>query len=56
MPGRSGSTALRFFLRFRLRVIFQNLGSYVVLFVGILFANLLLMFGLLFPSALTHYQ
>ena len=47
---------LRFFLRFRLRVIFQNLGSYVVLFVGILFANLLLMFGLLFPSALTHYQ
>ena len=48
--------ALRFFLRFRLRVIFQNLGSYVILFVGILFANLLLIFGLLFPSALEHYQ
>lgn len=45
-----------FLMRFRLRVIFQNLGSYLILFVGILFANLLLMFGLLFPSALQHYQ
>lgn len=48
--------ALPFLARFRLRVIFQNLGSYVILFVGILFANLLLMFGLLFPSAMQHYQ
>ena len=32
-----------FLARFQLRVIFQNLGSYVILFVGILFANLLLM-------------
>ncbi len=48
--------ALPFLTRFRLRVIFQNLGSYLILFVGILFANLLLMFGLLFPSALQHYQ
>ena len=47
---------LPFLSRFRLRVIFQNLGSYVILFVGILFANLLLMFGLLFPSAMQHYQ
>ena len=47
---------LPFLMRFRLRVIFQNLGSYLILFVGILFANLLLMFGLLFPSALQHYQ
>lgn len=47
---------LPFLPRFRLRVIFQNLGSYVILLVGILFANLLLMFGLLFPSAMQHYQ
>lgn len=47
---------LPFFFRFRQRVILQNLGSYVILFVGILFANLLLMFGLLFPDTLTHYQ
>lgn len=45
-----------FFIRFRLRVIFQNLSSYCILFIGILFANLLLMFGLLFPSILDHYQ
>ncbi|XCP85702.1 FtsX-like permease family protein [Roseburia hominis] len=42
--------------RFRLRIIFQNLSNYVVLFVGILFANLLLMFGLLLPSVLENYQ
>ena len=48
--------ALPFLARFQLRVIFQNLGSYAILFVGILFANLLLMFGLLFPSAMQHYQ
>lgn len=45
-----------FFRRFRLRVIFQNAGSYVVLAIGILFANLLLMFGLAFPPVLDHYQ
>ena len=28
----------------------------MVLFVGILFANLLLFFGLLLPSVLDHYQ
>ena len=44
------------FTRFRLRVIFQNMSSYVVLFLGILFANLLLFFGLLLPSVLSHYQ
>ena len=45
-----------FFNRFRLRIIFQNISNYCILFVGILFANLLLMFGLLFPSVLAHYQ
>lgn len=47
---------LPFFTRFRLRVIFQNTGNYVILFVGILFANMLLLFGLIFPSILDHYQ
>lgn len=47
---------LPFFSRFRMRVIFQNMGNYLILLVGILFANLLLMFGLLFPSVLVHYQ
>ena len=50
------SPKLGIFHRFRLRVIFQNLSNYAVLFVGIVFANLLLFFGLLLPSTLNHYQ
>ena len=50
------STKLGIFRRFRLRVIFQNISNYLVLFVGIIFANLLLFFGLLLPSVLNHYQ
>ena len=50
------SPKMKIFSRFRLRVIFQNMSNYMVLFIGILFANLLLMFGLLLPSALSHYQ
>ena len=50
------SRRIPFFSRFRLRVIFQNISNYLLLFLGILFANLLLMFGLLFPAVLDHYQ
>ena len=50
------SPKIKIFSRFRLRVIFQNMSNYVVLFIGIVFANLLLMFGLLLPSTLAHYQ
>lgn len=50
------SKRIPFFSRFRLRVIFQNISNYLLLFPGILFANLLLMFGLLFPAVLDHYQ
>ena len=50
------SSKINIFARFRLRVIFQNISNYIVLFVGILFANLLLFFGLLLPSVLDHYQ
>ncbi len=50
------SAHIPFFTRFRLRVIFQNMGNYVILFIGVMFANLLLMFGMLFPAVLAHYQ
>ncbi len=50
------SPGIKIFSRFRLRVIFQNMSNYIVLFIGIIFANLLLFFGLLLPSALSHYQ
>lgn len=47
---------LPFFSRFQIRVLFQNMSNYVVLFIGIIFANMLLMFGLILPSILNHYQ
>lgn len=45
-----------FFTRFHTRVTFQNIYNYLILFVGILFGNFLLMFGLVFPELLTTYQ
>lgn len=45
-----------FFHRFRLRIISQNIGNYIILLIGILFANLLLMFGLALPDVLDVYQ
>lgn len=47
---------LPFFHRFRLRIISQNIGNYLILFIGILFVNLLLMFGLALPDVLDVYQ
>ena len=47
---------IKFFTRFRLRIILQNRSNYLTLFIGIVFANLLLMFGLLLPALLDHYQ
>ncbi|MDD5828741.1 MAG: ABC transporter permease [Lachnospira sp.] len=46
----------KFFNRFRLRIIFQNMSSYVTLFVGMLFANVLLLFGMMMVPLLNHYQ
>ena len=45
-----------FFTRFRLRIVFQNIGNYVLLLAGIFFANFLLLFGLMFPSVLANYM
>ena len=47
---------LSFFRRFRIRIITQNLTGYLTLFVGILFANLLLLFGFGLPMILEDYQ
>ena len=49
------SPHIRFFARFRMRVLFQNMSNYLLLLVGVLFSNFLLMFGLLFPAVLDHY-
>ena len=46
----------RFFNRFRLRIILQNRSSYLTLFIGITFANVLLLFGMMMLPLLNHYQ
>ena len=48
--------AFGFFNRFRLRIIIQNMPNYITLFIGILFANVLLLFGIMLGPMLTHYQ
>ena len=50
------SKKIRFFERFRLRVLIQNKSSYLTLFAGLLFSNLLLFFGMMLPPLLVHFQ
>lgn len=45
----------RFFTRFRIRIILQNISGYITLFVGIVFANLILMFGMIMSPLLDNY-
>lgn len=47
--------AFRFMTRFRLRIIGQNLTVYLMLTIGIIFANVLLMFGLVMNPLMKHY-
>ena len=46
----------KFFNRFRLRIVIQNSSSYLTLFVGIVFANILFLFGMMMIPLLSHYQ
>ena len=45
-----------FLKRFRLRILFDNMGGYVVLFVGIAFVMLMLAFSIGLPQTLDHYK
>jgi putative ABC transport system permease protein len=47
---------IRFFDRFRIRILIQNKSSFLILFVGLLFSNMLLFFGMMLPPMLVHYQ
>lgn len=46
----------KFKTRFRLRIIFQNTSTYITLFLGILFASVLLMFGMMMSPLLTNFK
>lgn len=50
------NTKIGIMKRFRLRVIFQNFPNYATIFVGIFFANAILLFGFLFTPMLDKYQ
>lgn len=45
-----------FFARFRIRVILQNKSAYLTMFLGIMFANLLVLFGMMMLPLLEHYK
>lgn len=47
---------VKFFRRFRMRIILQNISGYITLLVGIIFANLLLLFGLFMTPLLDDYS
>ena len=46
----------KFMTRFKTRVILQNIPGYVVMLIGIYFAQVLMMFGLMLNTLLEHYQ
>lgn len=46
----------KFMTRFKTRVILQNIPGYVVMLIGIYFAQVLMMFGLMLNPLLEHYQ
>ena len=46
----------KFFTRFRIRVIFQNIPNFIVLFVGMLFTCVLLLFGMMMLPLLEHQK
>ncbi len=45
-----------FMNRFRMRIFFQNIGGYIVLFFGIAFVMLLLAFSIGLPETIDHYK
>lgn len=47
---------MKFIPRVRLRVIFQNISSYITLFVGVLFAGILLVFGMMMTPLFDIYR
>lgn len=46
---------IKFFQRFRLRIILQNKGSYILLFFGMLFASFILTFGICMTPTINRY-
>lgn len=50
------NTKIKILTRFRLRVIFQNMPNYITIIFGILFANIILLFGCGLEPLIEHYS
>ena len=50
------NTRIGIMIRFRLRVIFQNIPNYITIFVGVLFAGFILVFGTMFIPLLDYVE
>lgn len=46
----------KFITRFRIRIILQNLSAYITMFIGILLASIMLMFGLIMGPLLSNFK
>lgn len=46
----------KFFNRFRLRIMFQNVANYLILFVGIFFIMVMLAMAVGMPDTLSYYK
>ena len=47
---------LSFMTRFRLRILLQNLPNYVIILIGVFFANVMLLFGFVLPPLVDNYE
>lgn len=50
------SPHFKFFNRFRLRIMFQNVANYLILFVGIFFIMVMLAMAVGMPDTLSYYK
>ena len=46
----------KFFTRFRLRIVFQNISAYLTLFLGVFFASFLIFFGMMMSPLLQNFK
>lgn len=46
----------KFLTRFRIRIIIQNIPAYLTMFIGILFASIMLMFGMIMSPILNNFK
>lgn len=50
------NTKIAIMRRFRIRIVFQNMPNYMMIVVGIFFANIILLLGMALPALLEKYQ